>query len=208
MDSSAHSNARPSKALIALTTALMISHSALAADGPFGIPQGADIATLPACRGVADQPGMYVCKSVPSPHPDLKNYMVQAFPGIGVCWVRGGSGPIPSDAFGNALRSSLDDLKAQLSTVYTGGVDRHDLVIGGSMWAKPEYWMMGLLKNERWYKYEWSEKAGSKMKNGIERIAAYAVAARSDVGIVVLEYFFSNHAECQKAAGTVKAKSL
>ncbi|MYD85730.1 MAG: hypothetical protein F4Y14_05840 [Acidobacteria bacterium] len=164
-----------------------------AADGPFGLAMGTpkDRFELES----SETPGMFFLKDVPKPHSAFDLYILQFGPESGLCLVKGVGKDVSTNSFGTQLRSAFDDLRERLETAY-GSHETIDFVRSGSLWDEPQYFMMGLLKQERLLAARWEQKQGSALKNNLETVLLMAKAASQDNGYLILEYYFENYDAC------------
>lgn len=166
------------------------------ADGPFGISMGTPISELKGCSPII--PGKWRCDTVPRPHSTFANYIVQAHPSTGVCWIKALTGEIASNDFGSQLTSRFDEVAAQLDEVYGKG-ESMSALMPGSIWKEPREWMMALAKGDRYHARKWAAGSGVELKNNIKTIYLGIVARSTSMGLIALEYAFQNEAECEKA---------
>jgi len=178
---------------------LAVCHSAWAEqkEGPFGVVMGEDPATY-GCRAM-EPAGLYRCEEPPKPHPDMELYIVQAQPGIGICWVKAIGRPVEIDGSGAALKAETDDIAAQVAKNY-GKSKFEDHLLPGSIWNEPEDWSMGVSRNEREYSYNWDMSAGSDLRNNVSKIYVSAEADSRYEGYVITEFYFSNYKDCENLA--------
>ena len=104
---------------------------------------------------------------------------------------------IRTNGFGEAVHDSFLKIHDALSKTYgqpDGTVDR---VKDGSIWAEPQGWMMGLLKEERELLALWSKSVFStkKLPNRISGIVLEAKATSTEQGFLQLSYQFDGYDE-------------
>lgn len=160
----------------------------------FGLEMGTPLEKLPP-REKQLQPGLYLLKSVPTPHPAFESYVVKVGPTTGLCWVKGIGKDIQVSSYGLDLKSAFTEMKGKLDKVY-GQSDLTDRLFPGSIWNEPKDWMMGLLKKERYLLAGWNEKSHAKLPANLTQVGLMANATRSDKGYISLEYYFSNKDAC------------
>jgi hypothetical protein len=73
-------------------------------EGPFGLKMGLPIKDLGVTE-IPGAPGKYLLANVPVPHHAFVNYVAEAVPTAGVCWIKGIGKPIETNRFA-ALCSS------------------------------------------------------------------------------------------------------
>jgi outer membrane murein-binding lipoprotein Lpp len=192
------------------TTSTEAEHSAIslvpASDGPFGlsmgIPEEAFGTTL--TKVVT---GKFFVDSVPSPHEDFEQYVLEFGKNSGLCWIKAISKDIPTDSMGYFLKSKFNELEKVLSNKYGKGA-KTDLLLPGSIWNDPKDWMNGLAKNERYFITIWDSKDGLKLPNDISLLAITADAEDTKTGTIALEYTFTNGKACEAENRALKNESL
>jgi hypothetical protein len=130
--------------------------------------------------------------SAPRPHPAFKDYLALFSPDQGLVKVMALSGPIATNQSGDQLRERFDDIAGSLRNKYGSYSSDVDFVKEGSMWTKPQYWMMSLLKKDRqvfsvWPSYEAKER---KISGHLVSVMLEAEALSLDSGVIQLTYEF------------------
>jgi hypothetical protein len=141
-----------------------------------------------------------LCATLPRSHPDMKNYIIKAFPDLGVCAVAGFTKPIPVNSFGEELTRQVDDLKNQLIVRYGPPTRKVDDVEG--LFTSPQEWMFALQRNERNYGYVWTKA----LPDGIGNVSVSAAPAddlRSGDAMVIFQS--QKKEECSTAEKNAKA---
>jgi hypothetical protein len=115
---------------------------------------------------------------------------------------------IPSDSFGQAIKSAVDRVRDDLEVRY-GQPQALDLLTPGSIWNDPQDWLMGLVKGERSYAFFWERPANAdpKVWRGVKSVSTYA-GASGQQGWVSIEYDFDNGNRCDEALKRQAAKAL
>ena len=173
-------------------------------DGPFGLKMGLSRGQIEVMVGqlTKSEEGIYWAEKLPKPHSGFRQYILVIGDKEGLCKIIGMGKTIETGSFGTDLQNRFDSLEKQLKDAY-GKNARFDFVREGSLWNRPEDWMMGLLKTERTLTSAWNASKGSVMKEGISGITLEATAHSADTGSVDLTYQFSNFEECIES---IKAK--
>ena len=169
------------------------------ADGPFGFKQGLTRSEIESMIGEASTlvPGSknaYVLNTVPRPHSAFENYVAVIGDISGLCTIRGVGKDITTSSHGIQLKTSFNELEATLSELY-GSSEKSDFLMPGSIWGEPEYWMMGIVKKERFLFSQWPRK-GKVLKNELDSVFLGVQAKSGDTGYLLLEYNFQNNDQC------------
>lgn len=157
--------------------------------GPFGLEMGMKPDKISGLKAT-NAPGRYQTESPPSPHPLFKTYVLMFSETSGLYGVTALTESIPTNPFGEQLRTPFATLEKALTTKY-GKPDRYDYVTPGSVWIEPNDWLMGLLKEERTLTCEWNLKK-IKMPDNLDLIQLKAIGMSFDQGILRLTYWFTN----------------
>lgn len=171
------------------------------AEGPFGLRPGLTTAELEAAVGgrlapIETATHLFTAPRVPRPHTAFESYALLVGPQSGLCQIRAIGIDITTGRHGLQLKSAFDDMATALSEVY-GRPERIDRLLPGSIWNEPEDWTMGLVKRERFLQAEWSTASGSVLKSDLESVTLATSASSSDTGCLLLQYTFSNNAQCE-----------
>jgi hypothetical protein len=153
------------------------------------------------------KPTYYTIASPPRPHPDFASVIVQAVPGIGVCWIKGLGNEFETDDFGIQARNHAMAIKDQLETKY-GKAELIDILVPGSLWNEPRDWLMGLRKGDRDYGFHWKQPSNPpKQWLGISQI--YVGLQTTSTGVRAnVEYYSPRSADCDAAAKKAAAGAL
>lgn len=189
--------------------ALLFSVNAVAqsGDGPFGYDIGQGVDNYPDCKP-ADTLGMYVCSAPGKPHPEMEAYYVQAFPHTGVCFIKGVGKDISDIGMGTRTKKSIDDIAEQLASVYGTDYEKMDILLPSSIWDDYDDWMMGVLRGDRVYMYNWTSGSGYVPKKKIANIYMSASATSSTTGYVSIEFYGENEPLCAEAENDVGASAF
>jgi len=138
----------------------------------------------------------YTTKDLPKGNSKLTEYDLLITPKSGLCKIVGYTDTIYSNSFGNQLISEFEFFENALTKKY-GSNEKYDFAQRDSIWNNTQYWMMGLLKKERYLQAFWNKESGSNLpQNNIKNITVKATATRSDEGYISLGYEFLNIKEC------------
>ena len=97
---------------------------------------------------------------------------------------------IETNSFGDAVKSKFRELKGVLSAKYGEG-ETYDYLKSGSIWKRPQDWMMGLLEKER--TLIWTSDNPSK--NELETILLEAIGYKTKTAELSLGYEFQGWSE-------------
>ncbi len=175
-------------------------------DGPFGLKMGLTYSQLkaidPGIKREADYDDMYLITKVPRPHRDFEYYYVFISPKYGLYKISGFTKGIYCSPSGWELKSQFLEYETMLREIY-GNCKKFDFLDYGSIWNKPNDFMMGILLKERRLSCYWTKDYGSSMKNSIYIIELQAGAYNVTTGWIMLKYEFNN---AEQAYNEQKAK--
>ena len=77
----------------------------------------------------------------------------------GLCQINAFGKAIETNKNGHALKINFDDYVERLRKKHGKGT-RHDFLVKGSIWDRPQDFMMSLVKDERYLMYSWESKYG------------------------------------------------
>lgn len=163
--------------------------------GPFGLDQGMPLSQLGRARQI--RPGTYHLANVPKPHSTFKGYVVMVAPKTGLCLIRAISDEIVTSKDGFHLRNTFDQTKVRLDQIY-GTARVMDRLSPGSLWDRPEHWMMGLVNNDRTLGALWDKTSKATLPSEIRAVTLVAEAKTIGRGHILLEYSFANLAQCEE----------
>lgn len=176
-------------------------------DGPFGVVMGEAISTYNDCKP-SDLPGIYECTSLPRPHPDFLAYIVKAIDGAGICSVKAATRDIISNGYGDPIRTAADDIAAQISQKY-GRSEKYDFLMSQSIWKRPNDWLTGISKSERFYSYLWSKGSKARLRDDIQTISVSAKSSDSTrSGWIFVVFIFTNINKCDDILRDMKAAAF
>jgi hypothetical protein len=132
-----------------------------------------------------DDPQQLTLLTVPKPHAAFEMYSLLFSPKEGLLKLTAYGKDIRTNGFGEAVRDAFMEIRDAVANTY-GQPETLDFVRSGSLWHEPEYWMMGLLKDERTLDAFWKKE----IPNGICDIDLEAKAMSTEKGFLVLSYEF------------------
>jgi hypothetical protein len=183
----------------------LLAAQSQAQEGAFGFQMGAKPEAFPGCKKAAGS--LYVCSTVPKPHPDFTEYAILAPAQIGICVVTARVAAIDNSSFGDKARSKAGEIADQISRNY-GAARAIDTLKPGSIWSKPNDWLMGISVGERRYAFYWHQNTGATMKNDVEFVSLEVEAANRNVADLQLRFQFRNIVECREAIAKENASSF
>jgi len=134
--------------------------------------------------------------SVTKPHASLQTYVVTVTPKAGLCFIRALSPVLTVKPDGSELKSAFEDMTAQMESVY-GKPFLTDTLQPDSKRTQPKDWMNTLLDKERTLQSRWSAVDDKlPMKPTIAKIYVGTLALSPTTGHIIVEYYFTNYAEC------------
>lgn len=158
---------------------------------PFGFKMGDPVSKYPQCVVYEERPTLFNCKTASKPHPDMDFYIVEATPQTGICFVKGVGSDISATLSGYEVKAKVDRLHDQIAKRYGVRGELINFVEPGSIWDKPENFMMALSRKEVTYAWRGEELA--------ENVKIFWVGARAgdtNVAYPVVEFYYSNYDEC------------
>ncbi len=169
---------------------------ALGQAAPFGLTQGM---TLKELGGKPDplRDRMYRFETVPKPHSAFESYVLQIGRQSGLCYIKGVGKNVETSVYGTDLQVAFQVMRDRLVSVYGVPDAERDELLTGSIWREPNDWMMSLLKEERLRFSHWKLANRDDAKD-IQTIFLYATALSTDTGFISVEYYLSNHDQCEK----------
>jgi len=137
-----------------------------------------------------------ILKTAPKPHPAFQEYWLSISPEQGTLKILASGVVIKTNGFGRELHQQFVEIRDAISGVYGTPGSKADLLLPGSLWTQPQYWMMGLLKKERSLSALWlsaksyPDKSVLELPNDISTIFLNAVALSAEEGYLQLGYEF------------------
>lgn len=145
------------------------------------------------------------CTNAPKPHPDMRLYVISFVEGLGICAIKGGTNDISDNGRGTITQTKTDDIAKQVKNKYGAWTKKSDFLASGSIWDESHYWMMSILKKDRYYSYTWEL---SSPIDGIDEVYVAARALHSDTGYVVTEFYTPIVDKCEEAIEKSAASSF
>lgn len=182
---------------LALSISVVAPHHAAA--GPFGFDTATKVSptkTYDYCTDTHSGTFSIMCKSAPKTHPDMETYGVYFVDGIGICGIVGFSKDIKDSGYGSIVQNKTDNIANQIKTKYGQWSDADDILLSGSIWDEPQYWMMSNLKKERFYGYSWEL---DETINGIDEIRISGLALDTETGFVSTRFHTPLYDKCESA---------
>ncbi|MGA2388142.1 MAG: hypothetical protein ABSF97_04240 [Candidatus Sulfotelmatobacter sp.] len=165
---------------------------------PFGLRPGMTWDQVLSVVGSASlkhaKDNVYILTTVPKPHPDFDEYVLLFFPPKGLVKMMAYSKKIQTNGWGQEVGSKFEEVYGAMSSKYGSG-KKLDFLRSGSLWEAPQYWMMGLLKDERTLAAYWDPTPDAR----VTLISLTAKALAQDEGQLVLMYEFDGFSEYSKA---------
>lgn len=172
------------------------SWPALVLAGPFGYEMGQAISGEPDGQAI----GGLFRKESPKEFAGWEGVTAYYMPQTGVCSVIALKRVPDGDAFGIAHRLAADSLVETLTKKYgTFENNKVDFLMPGSIWNKPNDWLTGIRKRERYYGYQ-------KVDDIEGNLALIQVIVLEHH--VMLEYHFNNYDACKEAASEAALSDL
>ncbi|MGO4743097.1 hypothetical protein [Serratia quinivorans] len=180
--------------------------------GPLGLQIGLTKKNIEDMTGVElkkvpNSFNIYATGFVPKKNAYFENYGLVISPEVGLCQIRAISKDLNTDSHGLVLKSKVEEISESLTSIY-GNRKINDVLLPGSIWKDPRDWMMGLLKEERFFGSEWKGTKAQPLKSDLQSIVIQAMAASGDTGRVYLKYNFKNIDACRKEEEKQKSSSL
>lgn len=173
--------------------------------GPFGIEMGESIDELKTkINLVKEDDFKYYSQTAPKPHPDLVSYQFNTTPQTNICTIVARTADISTNAYGDALLSSFDDLSKGLTDKYGKPTEKINTIVPHSAFPEPEYFIMALTNGDREYKLVWKDK----LPDNLYQIQLVANTRDMATGYVSIYYAFNNFKKCWEIITKEKNKNL
>lgn len=161
----------------------------------FGLTMGMKLEQIDkSAKKIAN--GVYQVK-VPKPHNAFVRYIVRICPSEGLYYIKAMSDKIETNGHGTSLQMKFEEIENKLKNVY-GDNKKTDFLVRDSLWDEPKYWMMGLLKQDRYYFSVWHKESNAKLKENLMSIGLSSVALSTQTGYIALEYTYENEKKCEE----------
>jgi len=172
--------------------------------GPFGLEMGMSLDEVTAVCGQAPEEanGNFYKVIPPKPHPDFDIYVVEISPTYGVHFIKAIGKTITTSVYGDEIKNTFTKLVGSLDKTYGKGTV-YDFLRSGSIWDEPNYWMMGLLKQERYLMAYWEKDTGEPFPGNIRNIGLGTKALSTESGYISLEYYSKDNKAAEEEAKKV-----
>jgi hypothetical protein len=167
--------------------------SSVAFAGPFGLEMGMSFDEVKNITGnnlILVRDDLYIVDP-PNKNDTFGAYYVQISKGYGIVKIQAFSKKITTNGHGTGIKTIFNALLSSIERTY-GKYKKVDILMSGSIWDKPEDFMMGLLRDERYLMARWGDEHGSTLPSDIELIDLGTMVMSSDEGYVILEYSSPN----------------
>jgi hypothetical protein len=194
--------------IVLATISMILFLTNISYAGPFGLQMGTPLENLTKQYDLHElQSFIFIAGKPPKAHPDFDDFMFIATPKHGLCKVIASSKPVVTNSYGHEFKRKFEDLENSLEKKYGRVVIKKDFIVGGSIWDKPQYWMVGLSKHERTLESYWnSVKQG--YPDNIASVGLTTTALDTETGRIELTYEFKNIGECLDYVKAIKDKPL
>ena len=138
----------------------------------------------------------YTTEELPKGNSKLTKYDLLITPKSGLCRIISHTDILYSNSFGDQLINEFEFFEKALTKKY-GTNKKYDFVKRNSIWNDSQYWMMGLLKEERYLEAYWTNDVGSNLpQKNIKNISVRTFATSTEEGYISLNYEFLNIDAC------------
>ena len=165
----------------------------IASAGPFGLQMGQPVDDLDVEEAINSH--IYRLASVPEPHPTLATYSAIVHKETGLCKVRAVSEEIYTSSFGHQMRTEFTRIVDQIRKTY-GDPKVFDFINHGSLWDDPRYFMRSLRSKDRRLVAIWDQEYDYTINEDVSGIMVEAKSLDDAVGVLNIEFEFSNISEC------------
>ena len=187
---------------------IFISFPIEALSGQFGLEVGESIESIRG-KGITlknDGGFWYVTNKLPKSNSQIDNYSLLITPVSGLCRIVGNTERIKTNSFGDQVKSKFEFFETALNKKY-GISKKYDFVREGSLWQDDQYWMMGILKRERYLRAAW-RKDDNNLPSDIRAIVLSTHAIETDEGVISLNYEFFNVDKCREEKNKADTDNL
>jgi len=188
------------KTFYLLLFVLSFSSSSLVYAGPFGLEMGMTLDQIEIQTGIKpiiSSSGKVYTITPPKPHSTFNTYVIRVSPTLGLHFIKAISTNISTSVYGTELLHSFNSIKESIGKTY-GKYYQKNALKTGSIWNEEKDWMMGLKLKERDLYAYWSPDDGSSLPKDITYIQLEAKANSTNIGYLVLDYYFANDDEATK----------
>jgi hypothetical protein len=149
-----------------------------------GMTKGQVVAAVGSVAVKRDDEDVLVLLKAPKPHSDFVEYILYVSEDIGVAKVIGISSAIRTNDFGESVQREFKEIRGALRAKYGEPAKVFDYLRQGSKWDEPQYWTIGLLKQDRTLEAFWHVQGAD--------ISEYAAATSTESGYIAVSYEFPN----------------
>ena len=175
-------------------------------NGPFGLSKGLRKEVLDI-NMMEIKPCFYRAETLPKKHSTFEYYFLQITPVQGLSWIKAIGNPVPTNPYGNELKSTFETMKGKLENIY-GRPETSDFLMYDSIWKEPRDWMQAIANGERHLAAQWDKKKGLDLPNELDSICLYAAAEDTYSGYIAIEYAFSNFETSKQEIGMLEDDAL
>lgn len=205
--------------VVTLASACAVSFAQTQTPGPssgaFGVRQGMTAAELGAIiKLTKSRPMVFTSDTAPEPHPLFVTYRYVIGEDTGLCKVSALSKDVQSNVFGDGIKEEFKELSDALIQKYGPATFAFDRLQRGSLWTRPEDFMMGLLREDRELSATWFRgtvqgvKNSARLPNSIDSIELQAIAASTQSANIMIAYSFNNNDACVEQMRKRKNRGL
>lgn len=190
--------------LIIAMTMIFLSSATYGFSGPFGFYMGMTKEQIG--EGLEQTgPNRFQTTSPPRPDRDFYRYGLLIDPELGLTKIVAIGHPIPTSSFGTELKRQFEVLENSLIEKY-GKNEKYDFLHDGSLWKRPQDWMLSLKNKERVLTAFWGAEIGSDMKDNLQYIKLEARAIEAEWGGIVFICEFENAGKASEQVGNGKVR--
>jgi hypothetical protein len=193
--------------IISILISIFIFSNSIA--GPFGLRKGMTIDELKKQGSFTKTSEKYVykLKSLAKGHPDFEMYTVLLTPNQGLCYVTAIGKDFAVSGDGAEMKRKNEELVHALEGKYGAPYMSDDSLKSGSIWNKPNEWMIGLYRKERNLSTYWISSEVI-LPDSLKTIILATRASSSGVGFFVIRYDFDNEVDCEEAEKSKRNSNL
>ena len=142
------------------------------------------------------------CPPMSSPARPVRKPMSTRITSYNVCYTKLLRKTITTSVYGDEIKNTFTKLVGSLDKTYGKGTV-YDFLRSGSIWDEPNYWMMGLLKQERYLMAYWEKDTGEPFPGNIRNIGLGTKALSTESGYISLEYYSKDNKAAEEEAKKV-----
>jgi len=164
--------------------------------GPFGFDIGKNLSDYSGVDfSKQEKKSWYIAKNVPTPNKLMDMYVLRTTDSSGICFIKGISNTIKTSKYGTELNSQYENVRGAIKKKYQAEYKekKTNFLQSGSLWDDSQYYMMGLLKKDR---YKYSEFTAKDSTSQIQSIFIVQSALSTESGYISIEYYGKNVGDC------------